>query len=62
VLLIHAFPVGRRMWEPQMAALARRHRVIAYDVRGFGFSDAPRDPAACSQALPVEDAAACSRP
>jgi pimeloyl-ACP methyl ester carboxylesterase len=56
LLLIHAFPVGRRMWEPQIGALARRHRVIAYDVRGFGLSDAPRDPAAYSQALSVEDA------
>ena len=56
LLLIHAFPVGRRMWEPQIAALARRHRVIAYDVRGFGLSDAPRAPAAYSQALSVEDA------
>lgn len=58
LLLIHAFPVGRRMWEPQIAPLARRHRVIAYDVRGFGLSDAPRDPASYSQALSVEDARA----
>jgi len=58
LLLIHAFPVGRRMWEPQIAALAQRHRVIAYDVRGFGLSDAPRDPASYSQALSVEDARA----
>jgi pimeloyl-ACP methyl ester carboxylesterase len=58
LLLIHAFPVGRRMWEPQIAALARRHRVIAYDVRGFGLSDAPREPASYSQALSVEDARA----
>jgi pimeloyl-ACP methyl ester carboxylesterase len=58
LLLIHAFPVGRRMWEPQLAALAQRHRVIAHDVRGFGLSDAPRDPAAYSQALSVEDARA----
>lgn len=58
LVLIHAFPVGRRMWEPQMAELARRHRVIAYDVRGFGLSDAPRDPGAYSPALSVEDARA----
>jgi pimeloyl-ACP methyl ester carboxylesterase len=58
LLLIHAFPVGRRMWEPQMAALAARHRVIAYDVRGFGLSDAPKDPAKYSQAISVEDARA----
>lgn len=58
LVLIHAFPVGRRMWEPQMAALARRHRVIVYDVRGFGLSDAPREPGAYSQAQSVEDARA----
>ena len=58
LVLIHAFPVGRRMWEPQMTALARRHRVIAYDVRGFGLSDAPREPSAYSQAQSVEDARA----
>ncbi len=56
LLLIHAFPVGRRMWEPQMPALSARHRVIAYDVRGFGLSDAPKDPAQYSQAISVEDA------
>lgn len=58
LVLIHAFPVGRRMWEPQVGALARRHRVIVYDVRGFGLSDAPRTPDRYSQALSVEDARA----
>jgi pimeloyl-ACP methyl ester carboxylesterase len=33
-------------------------RVIAYDVRGFGLSDAPREPGAYSQAQSVEDARA----
>jgi pimeloyl-ACP methyl ester carboxylesterase len=56
LLLIHAFPVGRRMWEPQMAALAARHRVLAYDVRGFGLSEAPREPERYSPTLSVEDA------
>lgn len=62
LVLIHAFPVGRRMWEAQMTALARRHRVIAYDVRGFGLSDAPREPGAYSQAQSVEDARALIEP
>ena len=57
-MLIHAFPVGRRMWEPQMAALGARHRVIAYDVRGFGLSEAPREAARYSGAIAVEDARA----
>jgi pimeloyl-ACP methyl ester carboxylesterase len=58
VVLIHAFPVGRRMWEPQMASLAARHRVIAYDVRGFGLSEAPREPERYSPGIAVEDARA----
>jgi pimeloyl-ACP methyl ester carboxylesterase len=58
VVLIHAFPVGRRMWEPQMAALATQFRVIAYDARGFGLSEAPQEPARYSPAISVEDARA----
>jgi pimeloyl-ACP methyl ester carboxylesterase len=40
VVLLHAFPLSHRMWEPQIAALSERHQVIAYDHRGFGASDA----------------------
>lgn len=39
LLLLHAFPLSRRMWAPQLAALAGRARCIAPDVRGFGESD-----------------------
>ncbi len=39
VVLIHAFPMSHRMWEPQMPALAG-FRVIRYDVRGLGASGA----------------------
>lgn len=38
VLLIHAFPLDHTMWQPQVAALSNRFRVIAPDVRGFGGS------------------------
>jgi pimeloyl-ACP methyl ester carboxylesterase len=42
VLLIHGFPLNRRMWQPQLAPLAAAgFRVIAPDLRGFGESDAP---------------------
>jgi len=37
-LFVHAFPFDARMWEPQIAALAPSHRVIAPDLRGFGRS------------------------
>jgi len=38
VVLVHAGLADRRMWEPQFAALAGRHRVIRYDWRGYGES------------------------
>ena len=39
VLLIHGFPLNRRMWRPQIEALsAAGHRVLAPDLRGFGDS------------------------
>ena len=40
VVLIHGSYMDRRMWDPQFLAFAREHRVIRYDIRGFGRSDA----------------------
>jgi pimeloyl-ACP methyl ester carboxylesterase len=40
VVLIHGFPLCRRMWKPQVPALtAAGYRVIACDLRGFGESE-----------------------
>ncbi|HUE39727.1 MAG TPA: alpha/beta fold hydrolase, partial [Candidatus Binatia bacterium] len=39
LVLLHAFPLDRRMWDETAAALADRHRVIALDFRGFGDSE-----------------------
>jgi pimeloyl-ACP methyl ester carboxylesterase len=44
VVLIHAFSLDRRMWEPQVAALERQFRVVRYDLRGHGRSIAPTGP------------------
>ncbi len=42
VLLLHGFPDDRRMWQPQVDALAAAgHRVLAPDLRGYGDSDRP---------------------
>ena len=45
ILLIHGFPLCRRMWQPQLRKLAEAgFRVIAPDLRGFGESDAVDGP------------------
>ena len=36
LVLLHAFPLARAMWRPQLGELARDWRVIAPDLRGFG--------------------------
>jgi 3-oxoadipate enol-lactonase len=38
VLFIHAFPLNRTMWAPQVSALVERCRCVAADLRGFGES------------------------
>lgn len=50
VLLLHAFPFHSGMWEPQVEALAGRHRLVVPDLKGFGGSDAPDDVSAYSMA------------
>ena len=58
ILLSHGYSATCRMWNGQISALVARHRVIVWDMRGHGESDAPDDPAAYSEALTVEDMAA----
>ena len=41
VVLLHGFACGNRMWLHQIRALKRSFRVIAYDQRGHGLTDAP---------------------
>src|SRR4029077_10346379 len=46
VLLLHGFPDSAEAWREQIKPLvAAGYRVIAPDLRGFGDSDKPRDPA-----------------
>lgn len=58
VLFIHEFAGDHRSWEPQVRALARRHRCVTYDARGYPPSDVPEEPERYSQEQAVADAVA----
>jgi len=57
VIFIHGLACGKRMWFHQMRALRGRYRVIAYDQRGHGLTDAPADPKDYSPSQLVRDLA-----
>jgi len=42
LLLLHGWPQHWWMWREVIPALARSHRVICADLRGHGWTDAPR--------------------
>jgi pimeloyl-ACP methyl ester carboxylesterase len=44
LVLLHAFPLDREMWQPQFDAFAGTARVIAVDLPGFGGSPLPAQP------------------
>jgi 3-oxoadipate enol-lactonase len=56
VTLSHSLATHLGMWEPQVAALAAQYRVLRYDTRGHGETDAPGG--AYSLDLLAEDAKA----
>jgi pimeloyl-ACP methyl ester carboxylesterase len=58
VLLTHGYGATSRMWEPQWQGLGERLRLIAWDLRGHGRSDAPEDDSLYSEAAAVGDMAA----
>src|SRR6266852_1104819 len=41
ILLLHGFPTSSHMFRNLIPALAGRYHVVAPDLPGFGFSDAP---------------------
>jgi 3-oxoadipate enol-lactonase len=44
VVLIHADWTDSRIWDPLIPLLSDRHRVVRYDLRGFGQSSRPVQP------------------
>ncbi|MFM0484013.1 alpha/beta fold hydrolase [Paraburkholderia strydomiana] len=41
IVLVHGYPDSAAVWEPVRVQLESRYRVISYDVRGAGASEAP---------------------
>src|SRR5262249_15770490 len=58
LLLSHGYSATSQMWQGQIAALSRLHKVIVWDMRGHGRSDSPNDQSEYSHEKSVEDMAA----
>ncbi|MBR0825041.1 alpha/beta fold hydrolase [Bradyrhizobium manausense] len=57
LLLTHGYSSTSAMWQGQVDAFSRDHRLVLWDMRGHGQSDYPDDPRAYSEALTVGDMA-----
>ena len=42
LVLSHSLACSVRMWDPQIAALKDQYRILAYDTRGHGATEAPK--------------------
>ena len=42
LVLSHSLACSVRMWDPQIEALKAKYRILAYDTRGHGATDAPK--------------------
>lgn len=58
LILTHGYSSTSAMWQGQIDALSKRHKLILWDMRGHGQSDYPDNPDAYSEALTVGDIAA----
>lgn len=54
-LCIHGFPETHHSWRNQIPLLARRFKVVAPDMRGYGLSDVPRKVAEYRLPILLED-------
>jgi pimeloyl-ACP methyl ester carboxylesterase len=55
LVLAHGFTASMDMWDDQMPAFAEKYRVVTYDLRGHGASEAPADLALYDLWTCVED-------
>jgi pimeloyl-ACP methyl ester carboxylesterase len=58
LILTHGYSSTSAMWQGQVEALSKRHKLVVWDMRGHGQSDYPQDPKAYNEALTVGDIAA----
>jgi 3-oxoadipate enol-lactonase len=62
IVLLHAGVADHRMWDPLVTLLAPRHRVVRYDLRGFGAATPPAEEfSACDDLAAVLDAGGLKR-
>lgn len=55
IVFVHEFADDYRSWAPQVAAMARRYRTIAYNARGYPPSDVPEEVRQYSQQRAADD-------
>lgn len=56
VLLLHGFPDSARLWKQQIPVLVQSgYRVVAPDLKGFGQSDKPQEPALYAMPYLIKD-------
>src|SRR5437868_8934388 len=58
LILTHGYSSTSGMWQGQIAALSKHHKLVLWDMRGHGQSGYPEDTSAYSEALTVGDMAA----
>jgi pimeloyl-ACP methyl ester carboxylesterase len=58
LLLSHGYSATSQMWQGQVEALSKHHKLITWDMRGHGQSDYPEEQAAYSEEATVADMAA----
>jgi pimeloyl-ACP methyl ester carboxylesterase len=55
VVLLHAFPLSRKMWEPQIAVLSKNSELIIPDLPGFGDSKRQLNPSIAGAAVELAE-------
>src|SRR5438445_9986294 len=61
VLLLHGFPETAHAWRKQIPELAKRFKIVAPDLRGYGRSEKPKGIDAYRTAVLADDVAALVR-